>query len=149
MMTGEGLTVSDQQDMYNLVIETLWRVDHGEGERCFELWVDDGEIWYEGQRVCHGLEDLKEWGRHRLPPESVRHLATNLRFHGDGDDRASGSGVEIVFHAPQRRNGPQATLPSLVGEWTFRFVRTEAGWRFSYINFDRIFDRSEEPGDLF
>jgi hypothetical protein len=148
-MTGDGLTVEDQQEMHNLVIETLWRVDHGQGEACHELWVDDGEIWYEGKRFCKGREELKEWGRQRLPPESVRHLATNLRFEADGTDAATGTGVEIVFYAPERRNGPEATLPSLVGEWSFRFARTAEGWRFSYINFDRLFDRREQPDDLF
>jgi hypothetical protein len=146
----DGLTVSDLLDLERLVIESLWRVDHGKAETVYELYTEDGEMWYDGQLFCKGHEAIKEWGSHRYDPRSIRHLAMNLRFDADGPDRAVGSGVEMSFHAEgDVYYGPAATLPQLVGEWDFEFVRTDAGWRFACIKYDKLFDRRESPPDLF
>jgi hypothetical protein len=143
-----GLTALDHLTLQRLVFESLWRVDHGQGDTVYELWADDGEIWYDGKLFCSGIDAIKEWGQHRLPPDSIRHVAGNLRFDADGPDAAVGTGVEFVFHAESQREGPEATLPLMVGDWEFRFARTAAGWRFQRINFQRRFDRRVNPGEL-
>jgi SnoaL-like domain len=146
-----GTPVSDLDHvaLSRLSTECVWRVDHGLGTTVYELFTEDGEIWYEGELFCAGHDALKEWGKQRLDPESIRHTGTNFRFLEDGPDGAKGTGVEIVYYAAENRNGPEAALPLMIGEWDFRCVRTEQGWRFSYINYHVMFDRRENPGALF
>lgn len=144
-----GLSDLDHVALTRIVVETVWRVDHGLGHTMYEIFTEDGEIWYEGKLFCAGRDAIREWGHRRLDPETVRHVATNVRFVADGPNRANGTGVEIVYHAAEKRLGPEATLPLMLGEWTFRCVRTDAGWRFSYINYHVMFDRREQPPELF
>jgi hypothetical protein len=140
---------ADHVTLSRLVEECLWRVDHGLGNTVHELFTDDGEIWFEGKLFCRGHEALRAWGDRRLDPETVRHTAVNLRFESDGPDGATGGGVEVVYFASERRFGPEATLPLMVGEWDFRFVRTDAGWRYRRVDFHVMFDRRENPRELF
>jgi hypothetical protein len=48
-----------------------------------------------------------------------------MRFIDRGDNRAAGGGP--------------AVLPSVVGEDTPEFVRTDAGWRFAWRTFEVLF----------
>jgi hypothetical protein len=148
-MSVNGLPAADHVALTGLVHEILWRIDHGKADTIYELWTEDGELFYDGAVVRAGRDELKEWGRTRLPPESIQHLAMNLRFAADGPESATGTGAEIVFFDDQERRGPQATLPLNLGDWSFRFARTDGGWRFASVNYDRLFDRREDPGDLF
>ena len=131
-----------------VVTECVWRVDHGEGNTVYELYTDDGEIWFEGQQFSVGKAAIREWGNNRLDPSTIRHLVLNQRFVSDGPDRAVGTTVEVVFHS-EKHNGADTTLPLMVGEMDWRFVRTAAGWRISRCDFRRIFDRREVLEELF
>lgn len=139
----------DHVALSRLVEECLWRVDHGLGNTVHELYTDDGEIWFEGKLFCAGREALRAWGDQRLDPETIRHTAVNLRFESDGPEGAKGTGIEVVYFALERRDGPEATVPLTVGERDYRFVRTDAEWRFRYVDFHVMFDRREDPGELF
>lgn len=146
-MTGK-LTVCDQFALHDLVNEIVWRTDHGQAGTTWELWTEDGELWFDGAPFRRGHSELREWGMTRIAPDRIRHVVLNLRLLAQGADAATGSGVEVVFYAPQRRNGPETTLPLLVGEWDFRFARAAARWRFARIHFRRLFDRNENPAAL-
>jgi SnoaL-like domain len=146
--TLNGLSDLEHVALSRLVVETLWRIDHGHGSTVHELFTEDGEIRFHGELVCAGRAGIEAWGDQRMDPDTIRHTAVNLRFEADGPDAAKGSGVEVVYHAPERRFGPEATLPLMVGEWTMRCVRTEAGWRLRSIDFRRMFDRRSDPAEL-
>jgi hypothetical protein len=141
----------DHVALSRIVVESVWRVDHGLGHTVYELFTEDGEIWYEGKLFCAGHDAIREWGNQRLDPKTIRHTAVNFRFEADGPDpdRAKGTGVEVVYYAAEKQLGPEATLPLMIGEWDFRCVRSEQRWRFAYINYHVMFDRRENPGALF
>jgi hypothetical protein len=144
-----GLSALDHVALSRLLVENMWRVDHGQGDRVHELYTDDGEIRYEGKPFCKGHSAIKEWGRSRRDPDTVRHTVTNLRFEADGTDHVDGTGTVVVYLAGEQRLGREATLPLLVGECQLRYVRTDRGWRFSWSDFHVMFDRREEPPHLF
>jgi hypothetical protein len=148
-MSLNGLSDLEHVALSRLVVENTWRIDHGLAGTVWELYTEDGELWYNGELFSSGAAEIREWANHRHPHELGRHIANNLRFEADGPDAATGSGVEIIYFAPEKQFGPEATLPYMIGEWTFRFRKTPDGWRFSYINFQRMFDRREEPPALF
>jgi hypothetical protein len=144
-----GLSDLDHVALSRAHLEMLWRIDHGLGDAVYQMFTEDGEIWSEQKLFCKGHAAIKKWGDNRLDPETIRHTAVNYRFEADGPDAAKGTGVQIVYHAPEQRYGPEATVPLLVGEWTCRAVRTSEGWRFTSIDFHRMFDRREQPGGFF
>jgi hypothetical protein len=60
-----------------------------------------------------------------------------MRFAGAGDGRAMGSTLLTVFIDEGDGRGP--AIPSVVGEDTDEFVRTDAGWRFVSRTFEVLF----------
>jgi hypothetical protein len=144
-----GVTAADHVTLSRLLVENMWRVDHGAGDRVHELYAEDGEIRYEGKVFCKGHDAIKEWGRNRRDPDVVRHTITNLRFEADGPDQVKGTGTVVVYLAAERRSGRDATLPLLVGECFLWCRRTELGWLFTASDFHVMFDRRADPPPLF
>ena len=67
----------------------------------------------------------------------TRHIISGMRFTDGGDGRARGSTLLTVFIHEGDGRGP--AIPSVVGEDTDEFVRTEAGWRFLSRTFEVLF----------
>jgi hypothetical protein len=68
------------------------------------------------------------------------HVASSrlgMRFTGRGDGRAAGSTLLTGFIHDGAGRGP--AIPSVVGEDTDEFVRTDAGWRFVSRTFEVLF----------
>jgi hypothetical protein len=144
-----GLSDLDHVALSRLITEAVWRVDHGFGDSVHELYVEDGELRYEGKVFAHGHDAIKEWGNDRREPSTSRHTALNLRFEADGPDRAKGTAVMVVYVALEERFGPEVTKPHQIGEADLWCLRTDDGWRFTSTDFHVMFDRREDPGDLF
>lgn len=60
-----------------------------------------------------------------------------MRFVTRGDGRVTGTTLLTVFMHDGHGRGPAA--PSVVGEDTDEFVRTDAGWRFASRTFETLF----------
>lgn len=143
-----GLSDADHLALGRLVTESVWRVDHGLGHTTHELFVDDAQVYFDGVLMMDGVDDLRAWGAER--PQHIRHLAVNLRFVADGEDRAKGTGIEIPFvDRHHTGEGLPTSVPEAVSEWTWEFVRTPEGWRFKRIDVDKLFARPGEGNKPF
>jgi hypothetical protein len=127
-MADHIVSEDDHIALTRLVTELVWRIDHGRADEVDELFTNDGEMTL-GPTSLHGRSELKEWGR-ALNDSSFRthHVCTNMRFVHTGGDQVEGTTTLTVYLADAASTNQ--TIPSVVGEYQDRFVRTPGGWRF-------------------
>jgi hypothetical protein len=136
---------ADHVALSRLVEEISWRIDHGRADSVWELFVPDGVLATSGAPLV-GHNAIRAWGRARVASTArTRHIVSGMRFTSDGDGRATGSTLLTVFmHADGDGDGDVgpglgSAVPSVVGEDTDEFVRTDAGWRFVSRTFEVLF----------
>lgn len=132
---------ADHVSLSRLVMESAWRVDLGRAATLYELFVAD--------RTYFGHEEIRAWGQvieDTNPYPGIRHLTSNMRFaytgtgtDSAGRDTAEGTTVLTVFVNDE--TGRPTAMPWGVGEDHDRFVRTEAGWRFTRRTWVQLFSR--------
>ena len=129
---------ADHLELSRLVVEISWRIDHGLADTVWELFVPDGVLAANAAPLV-GHVAISDWGRARAASAvRTRHILSGMRFTDRGDGRAAGSTLLTVFVHDGDGRGP--AVPSVVGEDTDEFVRTDAGWRFVSRTFEVLFD---------
>jgi hypothetical protein len=127
----------DHLSLSRLVVEIAWRIDHGQADRVWELFVPDGVLDTSGTALL-GHDAIRDWGRARATfTVRTRHICSGMRFIHRGNDQATGSTLLTVFMHDGDGRGP--AVPAVVGEDTDEFVRTDAGWRFASRTFETLF----------
>jgi hypothetical protein len=128
---------ADHLSLSRLVVEIAWRIDHGQADRVWELFVADGILDSSGTALV-GHDAIRHWGRARVASTiQTRHICSGMRFTDRGGRRATGSTLLTVFMHDGDGRGP--ALPAIVGEDTDEFIRTDAGWRFASRTFETLF----------
>jgi hypothetical protein len=128
---------ADHVALSRLVVEISWRIDHGQADTVWELFMPDGVLATSGTPLV-GHDAIREWGRARVGSTVLsRHVISSMRFVDRGDGRATGSTLLTVFIHDGAGRGPAA--PAVVGEDTDEFIRTDAGWRFVSRTFETLF----------
>jgi hypothetical protein len=128
---------ADHLSLSRLVVEIAWRIDHGQADRVWELFVPDGVLDTSGTPLV-GHNAILEWGRARVASTvQTRHICSGMRFNDRGSDRATGSTLLTVFMHDGDGRGP--AVPAVVGEDADEFLRTNAGWRFASRRFETLF----------
>jgi hypothetical protein len=136
-MLEQLVSEADHLALSRLVEEISWRIDHGRADSVWELFVPDGVLTTSGTPLI-GHDAIRAWGRARVASTArTRHIISGMRFTDGGDGRATGSTLLTVFIHEGDGRGP--AIPSVVGEDTDEFVRTEAGWRFVSRTFEVLF----------
>jgi hypothetical protein len=128
---------ADHLALSRLVVEISWRIDHGQADSVWELFVPDGVLDASGTPLV-GHDAIRSWGRARVVSTvQTRHICSGMRFTGRGNGQATGSTLLTVFMHHGDGRGP--ALPAVVGEDTDEFIRTDAGWRFASRTFKTLF----------
>jgi hypothetical protein len=128
---------ADHLSLSRLVAEISWRIDHGQADLVWELFVPDGVLDTGGTPLV-GHDAIRNWGQARAASAvRTRHICSGMRFIDRGDGRATGSTLLAVFMHDGEGRGP--AVPAVVGEDTDEFVRTGAGWRFVSRTFETMF----------
>jgi hypothetical protein len=136
-MPEQLVSEADHLALSRLVEEISWRIDHGRADSVWELFVPDGVLAAGGTPLI-GRDAIRAWGRARVASAArTRHIISGMRFTDGGDGRATGSTLLTVFIHEGDGRGP--ATPSVVGEDTDEFVRTDAGWRFVSRTFEVLF----------
>jgi hypothetical protein len=127
----------DHFALSRLVEEIAWRIDHGQADRVWELFVPSGVLDTSGTPLV-GHDAIREWGRARAAASvCTRHICSGMRFISHGEGRATGSTLLTVFSHDGEGLGP--AVPAVVGEDTDEFVLTAGGWRFESRRFETLF----------
>jgi hypothetical protein len=136
---------ADHLSLSRLVIESGWRVDAGQASTLHELFVDDGVL--DIGQPAQGREAIRAWGQElerNNPYPGIRHLGSNMRFVAtgtDADGRDTAEGVTLLTVHLNDADGRPVSTPWGVGEDHDRFVRTDAGWRFTHRSWTQLFSR--------
>jgi hypothetical protein len=127
----------DHLALSRLVVEIAWRIDHGQADTVWELFVPDGVLNTSGTPLF-GHDAIRHWGLARVGSTMrTRHICSGMRFVACGDGHETGTTLLTVFM--HNRDGRGPAVPSVVGEDTDAFVRTDAGWRFESRTFETLF----------
>jgi hypothetical protein len=140
----DQLSDADELALTRLIIELMWRIDHQKGDSVHELYTEDAEC-SEGPPLnmkWKGRDAIIEWGGRR--PLWIKHVMTNFRWVAAGPDHAEGSNT-ITAYLDLDTDTLGTTIPRMVGENTWRCVRTPEGWRIAMAHCDFYFVRSETP----
>lgn len=128
---------ADHLALSRLVAEISWRIDHGQADLVWKLFVADGVLDTGGTPLV-GHDAIRNWGRARIASTvQTRHICSGMRFIQRGNGLATGSTLLTVFIYDGEGRGP--AVPAVVGEDTDEFVRTAAGWRFASRTFETLF----------
>jgi hypothetical protein len=128
---------ADHLMLSRLVVEIAWRIDHGQADTIWELFVPDGVLNSSGTPLV-GHDAIRDWGRARVASTvRTRHICSGMRFIDRGNGKATGSTLLTVFMHDGDGRGP--AVPTVVGEDTDEFTRTDVGWRFVSRTFETLF----------
>ena len=131
------VSAADYVELFRLVNEIAWRIDHGRADTVWELFAPTGTFDSGGDPLV-GQDEIRRWGARRSQSSAkTRHICSGMRFNYDGHDKAVGSTMLTVFIG----EGPKvsAAIPSVVGEDHDEFVRTAEGWLFASRRFEVLF----------
>jgi SnoaL-like domain len=82
---------ADHLSLSRLVVEIVWRIDHGQADGVWELLVPDGVLDTSGTPLL-GHDAIRDWGRARVTSTvQTRHICSGMRFVHRGTDQATGS----------------------------------------------------------
>jgi hypothetical protein len=127
----------DHLTLSRLVVEIAWRIDHGQADTVWELFVPDGVLNSSGTPLV-GHDAIRDWGRARVASTvRTRHICSGMRFIDRGNGKAAGSTLLTVFM--HDGDGRSPAVPAVVGEDTDEFTRTDVGWRFVSRTFETLF----------
>jgi hypothetical protein len=128
---------ADHLTLSRLVVEIAWRIDHGQADTIWELFVPDG-VLNSGGTPLVGYDAIRDWGLARVTwTVRTRHICSGMRFIDRGSGKATGSTLLTVFMHDGDGRGP--AVPAVVGEDTDEFTRSDAGWRFASRTFETLF----------
>lgn len=128
---------ADHVSLSRLVEDIAWRIDHGQADRVWELFVPDGVLNTSGTPLI-GHDAIRDWGRTRVASTvRSRHICSGMRFVDRGGGFVSGSTMLTVFMHDGEGRGP--AVPAVVGEDTDEFTRTDGGWLFVSRRFETLF----------
>lgn len=129
MSHNDALSQDDIQSLTSLVVEFLWRRDHGRTHMLPELVTEDFEMRLSGKPVV-GKPAFIEWAeRHADESRVARHIVTNTRFESDGQDRAIGTSTTLTFIFEEMGSPPN--VPFKVGEYVDTFVKQDGTWKMT------------------
>src|SRR3981081_907024 len=128
---------SDHVQLCRLVTEIAWRIDHGQANTVWELFVPSGILNTSGNPLV-GHDAIRAWGAERVRATTLsRHICSGMRFVRNGPDKAIGSTLLTIFMGQAGSVG--SSNPQIVGEDRDEFVRTPEGWKFTSRTFETLF----------
>jgi hypothetical protein len=137
----EPLSNDDHARLTRLVVELVWRIDHGRADTAHELFTEAGEMVL-GPAEIRGRDQLMAWGAERSGLDRLtRHVCTNSRFLMTGPDSAVGDTLLTVYL--HDGDGSAVAQPMVVGEYHDEFARVDGRWLFTSRRMERLF---EAPG---
>jgi hypothetical protein len=96
---------ADHLTLSRLVVEIAWRIDHGQADTIWELFVPDGVLNSSGTPLA-GHDAIRDWGRARVASTvRTRHICSGMRFIDRGHGQRC---LKNTF----RPNGPSFLLPA-------------------------------------
>ena len=114
----------------------------GERAKVAELFTDDG-VWESDEARLEGRAQITSFFGRDDGPRKSRHVSSNIAVRVTGDGTAEGLSYFTLYrHVGEKPRVPDLdNQPVILGQYTDRFVRTDAGWRIAHRRADVGFVR--------
>ena len=107
-------------------------IDAFEHDALLGLFADDAVWVHPMMGTLRGHADMKRYLDAKSRKPTAMHITTNILIDVIDEKRAKGSVYYTFYYDGEGRNPAPITGPMAVGRYVDEFVRTAAGWRFSY-----------------
>lgn len=149
-MNEAGLSVETlllaQWNCQQQLLTFMQLMDAGSADAAASLLTPDAR-WNRQGHIVEGAEAIGAVIASRSPDRIVRHHLCNLVVTLQAPDRASSR----AYYSAYISHGPAEThsvgLPERSGDYYAEFVKTELGWRISYLRADRLFEAGGRHAD--
>lgn len=133
-----------EQECRDLVTAVTQYGDHRQLEDAAALF-SEACTWIRGGRPFRGREGVLQSYQRISPTQVTRHMSANTFITVRDGNNAEGITYYMALHYDPKIDSPEFPLPFdppfSMGEWHDRFVRTPDGWRISYRETNRLFER--------
>jgi hypothetical protein len=132
-----------ERECHDLVVTLCQLSDHGENAKAVDLFSPDG-TWIRGGKPYKGRAEMLESFNRGSGHSVIRHLTSNIKIDVKDANTAEGVTYYLAINHDPGTATPKLPLPLnpfSMGEWHDKFVKTPSGWRFSFREVKRIFQR--------
>lgn len=135
--------VEARRDCAALVATITYFSDHGESDEAIELFAPDA-TWLRAGKLLKGRDEIyASLSQAHGGSALVRHMTGQPFVRVEGPDRATAVTYYVAYRSETNAPLPlPLETPFSMGEWHDKFVRTPKGWRFSYRETKRLFQRA-------
>lgn len=124
--------LSIEQACARLVTAFHVHIDAFEHDKVIALFAEDAVWVHPMMGTLHGHAAMKGYLDSKSTKPAAMHITTNILIDVIDDTRAKGRAYYTLYYDGEGRNPAPITGPTAIGQYTDEFVRTDAGWRFSY-----------------
>lgn len=133
MDTRATTAIDDATACERLALASYSLMDQGRYDATAALFAEDA-VWVRGGVPVEGRAAIRAALDKRPAGDVSRHLVTNVVVEVTGPDAATATACFIPLRGKRRDDGTVA-MPAItqVGDLTFQFRRTDAGWRIAHL----------------
>jgi len=121
-----------EQACARLVTAFHVHIDAFEHDEVLNLFADDATWIHPMAGPLHGRAAFKGYLDSKSRKPTAQHITTNILIDVIDENRAKGRCYYTFYYDGEGRDPAPLTGPMAVGQYRDEFVRTPAGWRFSF-----------------
>ena len=145
MATTEDVTVSDRQQIFDIILRYFWLVDHGRADETASFFAEDAQLTFgpgapkpgtiEGAAIPIAMR-----ARAKQTEVTTRHILTNIVLTVRDADTVDAYALVTLFRSNDAHRG---TVPALVADIEDVFVRCGDSWQILRRRILPVFSRVE------
>lgn len=121
-----------EQACARLVTAFHVHIDAFEHDAVLNLFAEDAVWVHPMMGTLRGHGPMKQYLDSKSRKPAAMHITTNILIEVVDDTHAKGRAYYTLYYDGEGRNPAPITGPMAIGQYVDEFVRTDAGWRFSY-----------------
>ena len=145
MATTEDVTVSDRQQIFDIILRYFWLVDHGRADETGAFFADDAQLTFgpgapkpgtiEGAAIPIAMR-----ARAKQTEVTTRHVLSNIILTVRDANTVEANALLTLFRSNDEHRG---TVPASVADIEDIYVRSGESWKIHRRRILPVFNRVE------